>query len=162
MARRTFFSFHYAPDNWRAAQIRNSWVTQDRKAAGFFDSAEWEKVKQKKDADVENWIDKQLLGTSVTVVLIGSKTAGRKWINYEIVSSHRRGNGMLGIYVHNQKNSKGLRGPKGRNPFDDWNVTRNGQKVRLSSLYKTYDWVSDNGYTNIGTWIERAAKAAGK
>ena len=84
MARATFFSFHYAPDCWRASQIKNSWVTQDRKSAGFFNSVEWEEVKKKQDSEVEKWIDNQLVGTSVTVVLIGSNTAGRKWINYEI------------------------------------------------------------------------------
>ena len=43
MAIQTFFSFHFKDDNSRAGVVRNSWVTQDRKAAGFFDSAEWEK-----------------------------------------------------------------------------------------------------------------------
>ena len=112
MVRSTFFSFHYAPDCWRASQIRNSWVTQDRKSAGFFDSVEWEEVKKKQDSEIEKWIDNQLDGTSVTVVLIGSTTAGRKWINYEITSSHKKGNGLLGIYVHNQKIARVLRAAK--------------------------------------------------
>lgn len=162
MARQVFFSFHYAPDCWRASQVRNSWVTQERKAAGFFDSAEWEEVKKKQDSEIEKWIDKQLNGTSVTVVLIGSNTAGRKWINYELTSSHKKRNGLLGIYIHNKKNSQGFTSAKGRNPFDDWSVTRNGQKIKLSSLYKTYDWVNDDGYKNMGDWIEFAAKNAGK
>ena len=162
MARRTFFSFHYGPDCWRASQVKNSWITQDRKAAGFFNSVEWEEIKKKSDDAIEKWIDKQLEGTSVTVVLIGSKTAGRKWINYEIKSSHKRGNGLLGIYIHNKKNSKGLTSAKGDNPFDDWFVTRNGQKVYFLTMYKTYDWVTNDGYTNMGKWIEAAAKDAGK
>jgi len=29
-------------------------------------------------------------------------------------------------------------------------------------LYKSYDWVNDDGYSNISTWIEAAAKAAGR
>lgn len=162
MARRTFFSFHYSPDCWRASQVKNSWVTQDRKAAGFFNSVEWEEVKKKQDSEIEKWIDKQLMGTSVTVVLIGSNTAGRKWINYEIKSSYKRGNGLLGIYIHNKKNSKGFTGKKGKNPFDTWTITENGRKVSFSSIYPTYDWVNNDGYTNMGSWIEKAAKAAGK
>jgi hypothetical protein len=94
--------------------------------------------------------------------LIGSNTAGRKWINYEITSSHKKGNGLLGIYIHNQKNSKGLTSSKGRNLFDDWSITRNGQKILLSSIYPTYDWVNNDGYNNMGNWIEEAAKKAGK
>ncbi len=162
MARRTFFSFHYKPDCWRASQIKNSWVTQERKAAGFFNSVEWEEVKRKVDSEIEKWIDEQFEGTSVTVVLIGSNTAGRKWINYEIKSSFKRRNGLLGIYIHNQKNSKGLTSSKGRNPFDDLHVTRDGKKIYLSSMYKTYDWVTDNGYMNMGSWIEEAASKAGR
>jgi hypothetical protein len=68
----------------------------------------------------------------------------------------------LGIYIHNQKNSKGITCGKGKNPFDDWTTTRNGQKVLLSSIYPTYDWVNNSGYSNMGNWIEDAAEKAGK
>jgi hypothetical protein len=34
--------------------------------------------------------------------------------------------------------------------------------VRLSALYKTYDWVAEDGYRNFGGWVEAAAKAAGE
>ncbi len=162
MARQTFFSFRYKKDNWRAGIVRNSWVTQDRKASGFFDSAEWEEVKKKNDSAIEKWIDRQLNGTSVTVVLIGSDTAGKKWINYEIKASHKKGNGLLGIYVHQLKDKDGRTTSKGRNPFDDWYVTRDGKKIYFSSMYKTYDWKNDDGYSNMGDWIESAARDAGK
>src|SRR6185312_11164673 len=103
MARHTFFSFHYERDVWRAGQIRNSWVTKDRDAVGFWDSASWEAVKKKGDAAIRNWIDEQLVGTSVTVVLIGTETSTREYVGYEITESHSRGNGILGIYIHNMK-----------------------------------------------------------
>jgi hypothetical protein len=32
----------------------------------------------------------------------------------------------------------------------------------MSTLYREYDWVRDDGYTNISTWIETAARAVGK
>lgn len=158
MARQSFFSFRYKKDNWRASIVRNSWVTQDRMAAGFFDTADWEEVKKKSDSAIETWIDGQLKGTSVTVVLIGSDTAGKKWINYEITASHKKGNGMLGIYVHNIKDSNSNTTTKGRNPFDDWKF----EKVGAVVTYPVYDWVADDGYKNMGDWIEKAAKAAGK
>lgn len=159
MARQTFFSFRYKKDNWRAGIVRNSWVTQDRTAAGFFDSAEWEAVKKKSDAAIGTWINEQLKGTSVTIVLIGADTAGKKWIKYEIQSSHDRGNGMLGIFVHNIKDSQGATTARGRSPFDD-HIFKNkdGRIIK----YPVYDWVADNGYSNMGSWIEEAAKAAGK
>lgn len=162
MARRTFFSFHYERDAWRAGQVRNSWVTQDRESAGFWDAAAWEEVKRKGDDAIHKWIDDQLKGTSVTVVLIGAETSQRKYVGYEITASHNKGNGMLGIYIHNMKDSKGNTDTKGANPFANWSIQQNGQKVLLSSIYPTYDWVNDDGRTNIGTWIEAAAKKAGK
>ena len=158
MARHTFFSFRYKNDNWRAANIRSSWVTKEREASGFFDSAKWEEVKKKNDSDIEKWIDEQLRGTSVTVVLIGSDTAGKKWINYEIKASHEKGNGMLGIYIHKKKDSKGNTSDKGKNPFDSWTFQK-GDKV---VTYPVYDWVNDDGYNNMGKWIKDAATAAGK
>lgn len=147
MARRTFFSFHHNRDNWRAGQVRNSWVAKDREAAGFWDSAEWEKVKSKSDSDIRKWIDEQLQGTSVTVVLIGAETASRPYVKYEIEQSIAKGNGMLGIYIHKLKGSDGKIDTKGTNP--------------LPTKYKVYDWSDDNGYTKMGEWIEKAAKDAG-
>jgi MTH538 TIR-like domain (DUF1863) len=76
MARRVFFSFHYEKDGQRASVVRNSWVTKGEDG-GFIDAAAWEEVKNKGDASVKKWIEEQLMGTSVTVVLIGSETSSR-------------------------------------------------------------------------------------
>lgn len=162
MARRTFFAFHYERDVWRAGQVRNSWVTKDRESAGFWDAAAWEEVKNKGNDAIEKWIDDQLKGTSVTVVLIGAETSERPYVGYEIKQSHVKGNGLLGIYIHNMKDVNGATGPKGKNPFDGWQVEKDGKKVLFSSLYPTYDWVIDGGRNNMGDWIEAAAKKAGR
>lgn len=39
MLRRVFFSFHYDNDSNRSMIVRNSWVTQEKDAAGFIDEA---------------------------------------------------------------------------------------------------------------------------
>jgi len=75
MARRAFYSFHYIPDNWRASQVRNMGVVDGNKPATDND---WESITKKGDAAIQKWIDDQLSGKSVAVVLIGSRTAGRK------------------------------------------------------------------------------------
>jgi hypothetical protein len=162
MARRTFFSFHYENDVWRAGQVRNCWVTQDREAAGFWDAAAWESVKKKGDAAIHAWIDEQLKGTSVTVVLIGAMTSGRPYVQYEIKKSHEKGNGMLGIYIHNMKDSDGQTSVAGSNPFAHVLIQKDRQSISLSAIYPTYDWVNNKGRENIGSWIEEAAKKAGK
>lgn len=160
MARKVFFSFHYDRDVRRVVQIRNSWVVRLRGAAQpFYDKADWETVKRK---GVEKWIEDQLEGTSVTVVLIGAETYNRDWVRHEIKRSYELNKGILGIYIHNVKDPQNGTDMKGKNPLDYWSVTQNRRKVPLSSLYKTYDWVKDDGYTNLVSWIDAAAKSAGR
>jgi hypothetical protein len=163
MARRVFFSFHYA-DVWRASQVRNSWVTKtDRESAGFWDSAAWEEVQKRGDAAVKRWIDSQLNGTSVTAVLIGGETWTRPYVQYEIQRSHEKGNGLFGVYIHNCKDQRGLTCSRGINPFsliyteDDF-----GRRITLSSIYPTYDWIDNSGYVNFPSWVDKAATMAGR
>jgi len=129
--------------------VRNSWVTKpNREEAGYIDAASWEEVKKKGEDAIKNWIKNQLEGTSVTIVLIGAETSERDWVQYEIDSSVKRGNGLVGIFIHGLKDKDGNTDGKGPNP--------------LSWHYKTYNWLSDNGYDNIGNWVEEAARTVGK
>jgi len=170
MARRVFFSFHYQDDIWRVSQIRNSRVTRDWETDKFLDAASWESIRRKGEAAVTAWIDRQISGTGVTVVLIGAETAERRFVRYEIEQSHQRGNGLLGIHIHRLKNQHGEASRKGRNPFNDITVEveetvllwTNRVRKRLSEIYPTYDWVEHDGYQNINRWIEEAAKKAGR
>lgn len=162
MARKVFFSFHYANDVVRANQVRNSWVTKDREAAGFVDAAAFEKVKNQGEAAIKKWIKEQLSGTSVTVVLIGAETNNRDYVKFELRESYAKGNGMLGIYIHQCKNLDGKTSSKGSNSFGEIGKDANGKPVYFSVAYPCYDWVDDKGYENLGTWIEAAAKKAGR
>lgn len=171
MARRVFFSFHHQGDIWRVNQIRQSRVTKDWEPSDFLDAASWEKVKRTGEDAVKAWIDREISGTGVTVVLIGSRTAERRFVRYEIEESYKKGNGILGIYIHRMKNQQRKRTQKGRNPLDDVQVQvdepylvffSQKQTKRLSEIYATYDWVTDDGYNNIGRWVEEAAKKAGR
>lgn len=159
MARRVFFSFHYERDIWRASQVRNSWVTKpDREDAGFWDAAAWEEVKKRGDDAIKRWIDKQLEGTSVTVVLIGYETSERKYVLYEIEKSWKEGKGLIGVYIHNLKDRNGNKDWQGNNPFDKFTFKRNDNVVAIP----TYDWVYNDGYNNLANWIEKAAKEVGR
>ena len=145
MARKAFFSFKYK-DVSRAMVVRNSWVTQGE-AAGFIDAADFEALKQKGDTAIKNWIDSQLQGTSVTVVLVGEKTCNSRWVKYEIEKSIEIGNGLLGIDVSKIRDLQG-------NTSD-----RCG---KIPKGYNFYLWNNDDGYNNMGDWIEKAAKDAGR
>ena len=160
--RRVFFSFHYARDVGRIGQIRNSWLTKGT-ASRFLDAADWESIKRNGDDAVKDWINKQLNGTSVTVVLIGADTANRRWVKYEIAQSIDRKNGLLGLYIHNVKDFRtGATDNRGENPFSKHFGFRSasGQMVYPCCCY--YDWVNDNGQDNLPSWIETAAKQAGR
>lgn len=124
MARRVFFSFQFSEDNWRANIVRNSWVTQDRKDSGFFDSADWEEVKKKTDAEIKKWINGQMNGCSVTVVLVGSKTCKSKWVKYEIEKAWNDKKPIFGIYIHNLRCPRSGKSSKGNNPFESPRVHR--------------------------------------
>ena len=147
MARRVFFSFKYEQDVSRAMVVRNSWVTQGKEAAGFVDAAEFEEVKKGGDAAIKRWIRKQLEGTSVTVVLVGSHTCSSRYVQYEIDQSEARGNGLLGIDVSKIKD------------LDGKTTQRCG---KIPKGYKFYLWNKDDGYNNMGDWIEKAARDAGR
>ncbi|MCB9811251.1 TIR domain-containing protein [Candidatus Nomurabacteria bacterium] len=146
MARRVFFSFKY-DDVSRAMVVRNSWVTQGKEAAGFIDAADFEKVKKQGDKAIQNWIDNQLIGTSVTVVLVGEKTCSSRWVKYEIEKSIERGNGLIGIDISKIKNLQGA------------TSERCGE---LPKGYPFYLWNNHDGAHKMGEWIEKAAKDAGK
>ena len=146
MARKVFFSFKYE-DVSRSMIVRNSWVAQGKESAGFIDKADFEEVKKKGDKAIQNWIDEQLEGTSVTVILVGEKTCDSRWVKYEIKKSIERGNGLIGIDISKIKN------------FQKKTSKRCGQ---IPTGYEFYLWNNDDGYNNMGEWIESAAKAAGK
>ncbi len=148
MARHTFFSFHYA-DIVKVQQVRQAWVTKGTQtAAGVIDSAAFESIERQGDAAIKRWIRSELEGTTVTVVLIGAQTSFREYVEYEIDQSWHRGNGLLGVTIHNMKGFDGRTSGKGLSPFGNY------QGIQ------TYDWVAHDGYNNLGTWVEEAYQRA--
>ncbi len=155
MARKIFFSFHYKRDIWRAAQVRNCDQIADEDEYGVIDAAEWEKLEREGDSAIERWINTQLKNTTVTVVLIGAQTAERDWVDYEIRKSWERGNAIVGLRIHGIKDQNSKTDTAGANPLEQVFLKGN---TPLSSVCKTYDWVSDNGRQNLGKWAEEAVK----
>jgi Thoeris protein ThsB, TIR-like domain len=160
MPRKAFFSFHYVPDNWRASQVRSMGLIEGDEPVSDND---WETVTKGGDTAIEKWIAGQMSGKSCAIVLIGSGTAGRKWISYEISKAWNDSLGVVGIHVHNLKDSDGLQSYKGSNPFDHVTFTKSGAK--LSTVAKVYDppfTSSKDVYahikSNLSSWVEEAIK----
>ncbi len=148
MARRTFFSFHYQRDIWRVNQIRNIPNITKCAAAGFQDASLWEEAKSKSDTAIKQLIDDGLENTTVTVIMIGAKTSGRKYINYEINQSLERGNGLVGMQIHHLKDENSNSDSVGTIPAQ---IKKAGFKV-----YKYVD------VDKLANRIEEAARLAGK
>jgi hypothetical protein len=146
MARRAFFSFKYE-DVSKAMVVRNSWVTQGKEAAGFTDAAEFEELEEEGDDAIKAWIDDQLDGTTVTVVLVDADTCDSRWVKYEIKKSKELGHGLLGIDVSKIKDLSG---------------ETSERCGKIPTGYGFYLWNKDDGYNKMGDWIEAAATAAGK
>ncbi len=95
MTRRIFISYE-GEDRMRAKGFRllrfNPNVEVD-----FFDRHLLDPVQSQDPEYVRRCINEQMRGTSVTVVLIGSKTHQSEWVDYEIRRTIEEGKGLLGI-----------------------------------------------------------------
>ena len=160
MARKCFYSFEYKKDNWRVSKIRNIGAIEGNKPASDND---WETITKGGDKRIKEWITAQMKGRTCTIILAGSTTAGRKWINYEIVESWNNGMGVLVIFIHNITDVLGRQSSKGSNPL--YYVTHGPTNRRLSTIAQAYDpprstskgvynYIADN----IEDWIEEAIK----
>ena len=151
--RRIFYSYHYATDSWRAATVRNIGVVEGNRPAT---DNRWEEVKSGGDPAIRKWIADQLRYRSCTLVLVGTNTAGRRWIDHEIKKSWEDGMGLAGIHIHGLRDQDGHISRKGENPFAHFTVEDpDGERRHLSSVVKCYSppgtnsrqrykWIKDN------------------
>ena len=150
--RRIFYSFHYKLDYWRTFQVRNFGAVEGNKPVY---GNKWEKIKRAGDNAIKRWINGQMKGRSCTVVLVGNKTADRKWINYEIEKSWDERMGVVGIYIHGLKDKEGYISKKGNNPFDYFDY----RGENLSSIVECYNPPGSNSKARYD-WIKKHIAAA--
>lgn len=159
MARSVFYSFHYQNDISRVMVVRNRWVTMGTQTiSGIIDHADFEKVQRQGDAAIKRWIDQQLNGTSATVVLIGAETLKRPYVQYEICESLKRGNAIIGVYIHripdfSRRTSLACDRHTAIGNYD------NGEPAFFDRIADgIYDYVNQDGYNNLSTWVEAAVR----
>lgn len=148
MVRKVFFSFHHKPDSWRVSQIRSIGAIEKNKSVS---DNEWEKISLSEEG-IKKWIEEQMKGKSCTIVLVGNKTANRKWINHEIVKSWDAGMGVVGICIHGLKDNEGYITKKGGNPFD--HITHSPTSKKLSTIVKFYNPAGANSKERYA-WIAK-------
>lgn len=149
MARQCFFSFHYKPDAARAAQVRQMGTVEGNPPVSDND---WEKVTKGGDTAIKKWIAGQLSGKSCAVILAGTNTANRKWINYEIKEAWNAGKGVVAIHIHGLRNFDKKVSTKGKNPLSF--ITHGPTGKKLSSIAKCYDPDGSNSKERYA-WIKK-------
>src|SRR5690625_1963232 len=155
--RQVFISLEYDRDNWRASQDREMGKVSD---SSTFSANDWEEVKEKEDSKIKKWINDQMEKRSCIVVLIGSSTANRKWINYEIEKAYELNKGIVGVNIHGLKDKDGKQSSKGSNPFY-YIKTNNGERLskyvtRFDSNYISSKYVYRDIEDNLEQLIEDA------
>jgi hypothetical protein len=152
-----FYSFHYDNDVFRVQQIRNMGMVAGDEPVSPND---WEQLKRTGNAAVERWIDENMKYKRCVIVLIGSETAARPWVKYEVKRAWELKKGLLGIYIHNLKDPRTGVSTMGSNPFDNWRVGNQS----MASHVTCYDpWFADaygDISRNLSTWVSQAIEAA--
>lgn len=155
--RRVFYSFHYANDCWRVQEIKNMGVVDGDAPVS---SNEWEEVKRKGDTSIKNWIDNAMKGCSCLVVLIGSETANRDWVKYEIKKAWNDGMGVVGVYIDGLKDQNQKTCSRGSNPFNCFWVNNGYNNRLLSTIVDCHTpdyWAVYNDIKNkLPIWVEAA------
>ncbi|MFL1465949.1 TIR domain-containing protein [Marinobacter sp. HN1S83] len=149
-----FYSFHFNNDVMRVQQIRNIGSIEGNSPTT---PNEWEKLKRTGKRAVENWIDQNMKYKRCIIVLIGSETADRPWVEHEIIKAWNDGKALIGIHIHNVKCPRNGADRKGRNPFD---LIKFDDGRKLSSVVPCYDPDPVSAYrdisNNISRWIVHA------
>lgn len=153
MKRKVFYSFHFDNDVMRVQQIRNMGVLEGDEPVS---PNTWEEIKRT-DQGVKNWIDGNLNGKSCVVVLIGSETANRKWVKYEIKRAFELGKAVVGIYIHRLNCPRNGYSTKGSNPLAQYTVKTKDGRIAQPLVYEpSYSDAYSDIRKNLSKWIESA------
>ena len=159
MKRPAFFSFHYANDAWRAALVRNIGAVEGTEPVSAND---WEAVKRGGDRAIANWIESQLKYKQIVIVLVGSQTALRPWVRYEIKRAWELDKPLMGIRIHGLADREGKTSSPGQNPFALVNIPKTNMTMEMWvpfcepwSFGTTKDCYNDIR-VNLSTWVEQA------
>lgn len=159
-AKRVYLIYHHERDQWRAAVVRNRLFSVSGIRPPQSDLSEWQELQREGERAIAEYIRSEMREASVAIVLLGSETSNRRWIDFEIVRAHEQGLGMLAIDVSGIPDASGSTAPHGGNPLTLWQGELNDGRHPLSDIYRTYDWIEDDGPSNLSAWIDEAAHDA--
>ncbi|ROR72392.1 TIR domain-containing protein [Bogoriella caseilytica] len=97
MAKSVFYSFHYDNDVYRVQLVRQ---IDALTGAPEITGQNWEEVRFKTEAAIQNWIDKEMNYKKAVIVLIGRRTAKRQYVQYEVERAWSMKKPLLGVRIH--------------------------------------------------------------
>lgn len=155
MAKSVFYSFHYDRDAFRVQQI-----IQMGKIEGqtILNAQAWEEVKRKGNAAIEKWIAEQMAYKKAVVVLVGSQTASRPWVRYEITKAWNDKRPLVGVRIHGL--SDGTTDTAGANPFEKVKLSDGSTLATYVPLYNPAGSDSKQVYASIKANLENWVDAA--
>ncbi|MEU4742217.1 TIR domain-containing protein [Actinosynnema sp. NPDC023658] len=157
MAKSVFYSFHYERDVHRVQLVRNINALAGQP---LLNAQDWEEVRRRNAAGIRDWIHEQMIYTKAVIVLIGSRTASREWVLYEIAKAWQDKRPLLGVRIHGLS-SFGKSDVVGPDPFDEvagvsgvpvFDPTRVDRWGRVDTK-ATYSNLADN----LERWSEQGA-----
>ncbi|WP_426293288.1 TIR domain-containing protein [Dyadobacter endophyticus] len=158
MPKSVFYSFHFDNDVFRVQQVRNMGALDGNPPVT---ANEWESIKRKGAAAVQNWIQDNMAYKKCAIVLIGTQTHERPWVQYEIKKAWNDGRGVLGVYIHNLNCPKNGKCRQGINPFSQFKIGT----TNMSYIVPCYDPTPTDAYnsikSNIDLWVDDAIRIRG-
>jgi len=152
-----FFSFHYDRDHWRVQQVLNIGSLEGQT---ILNHQKWEEVKRQGDDAVKRWIEQQMNGKSVVVVLVGAQTSGREWVQYEIAQAWNNRKPLVGIRIHGLQNEFQRTDQAGPDPFAQVGLQGGGTVADYVKLHSPTGFTSQAVYAdikkNLLTWVDSA------
>lgn len=154
-----FYSFHYERDAARVQQIMNMGQIEGQRV---LNSQDWEAIKDRGTAAIEQWINGQMKYKDAVVVLVGAETASRPWVDYEIRKAWEDKRALVGIRINGLAPLNLSADPAGANPFSNIPLTGGGTIADYVKLHTPTGSTSKEVYAdisaNLTSWVNRAYK----
>jgi hypothetical protein len=149
-----FYSFHFGNDVMRVQQIRHMGMIDGDEPVS---KNEWETVKRNGAGAIERWIEGSMKYKRCVVVLIGTDTHARPWVQHEIKKAWADNRGLVGIHIHNLNCPNSGTCAKGSNPFSQFVFHDGDGNLHVPPVY---DPPAHDAYghirNNLAAWVDDA------
>ena len=100
------------------------------------------------DETIKRLLRMKMSWAGTVVVLVGSQTASRDWVNWEIEEAERQGKRILGVFMHGAKDSDI---PEALEKYGDGLVGWNSEKIIAGLEGEDVGWCNSSGESRVPT-----------